>query len=168
MLFRSLGQDPYPTPGNAHGLAFSVKPGVPVPASLGNIYSELKNEYPEFQVPKSGYLKGWAEQGVFMLNRVLTVQASKANSHKGMGWETFTRRVIEVIDSRCDSIVYMLWGKNALGCADYLKNSERKVLSAPHPSPLSARRGFFGCNHFRLANEYLKSKGKVEIDWTRI
>lgn len=166
-----VGQDPYPTPGNAHGLAFSVKPGVDIPASLRNIYKELALEYPDsesFKNPTTGCLTGWAKQGVFLLNRVLTVEASKANSHRGYDWERFTAKVIECIDQNVDNVVYILWGKNALECTEFVRNPRSLVLTGPHPSPLSAYRGFFGCRHFKKANEYLMENDKLPISWTLV
>ena len=142
-----LGQDPYHEPGQAHGLSFSVKPGVAIPPSLLNIYKELEDEL-SLYIPNNGYLEKWAKQGVLMLNTVLTVRAHNANSHKGIGWEEFTDAAIMALNELDKPIVYMLWGSNARSKAKMLNNKKQLVLEAPHPSPLSSYRGFFGCNHF--------------------
>ena len=159
-----LGQDPYHEPGQAHGLSFSVKPGVAIPPSLLNIYKELEDEL-SLYIPNNGYLEKWAKQGVLMLNTVLTVRAHNANSHKGIGWEEFTDAAIMVLNELDKPIVYMLWGSNARSKAKMLNNKKQLVLEAPHPSPLSSYRGFFGCNHFIKCNEFLKANGLSEIDW---
>ena len=159
-----LGQDPYHEPGQAHGLCFSVKPGVDIPPSLVNIYKELETDL-NCKIPNNGYLNKWAEQGVFLLNTVLTVRCHAANSHKGIGWEEFTDAVIEVLNKQDRPIVYMLWGKPAQTKAAMLNNSKHLVLCAPHPSPLSAYRGFFGCKHFSIANDFLSKNGIEPIDW---
>lgn len=159
-----LGQDPYHEPGQAHGLSFSVKPGVAIPPSLLNIYKELENEL-SLYIPNNGYLEKWAKQGVLMLNTVLTVRAHNANSHKGIGWEEFTDAAIMALNELDKPIVYMLWGSNARSKAKMLNNKKQLVLEAPHPSPLSSYRGFFGCNHFIKCNEFLKANGLSEIDW---
>lgn len=159
-----LGQDPYHDVGQAHGLCFSVKPGVDIPPSLENIYKELKDDL-GLKIPNNGYLVKWAEQGVMMLNTVLTVRAHNANSHRGIGWETFTDAVISVLNEQDQPIVYMLWGKPAQSKMSMLNNPKHLILTAPHPSPLSAYRGFFGCRHFSKANEFLKANGVEEIDW---
>ena len=159
-----LGQDPYHEPGQAHGLSFSVKPGIQIPPSLMNIYKELHDELGLY-IPDNGYLTKWASQGVMMLNTVLTVRAHDANSHKGHGWEEFTDAAIRALNALDKPIVYMLWGSNAHSKAAMLNNPKQLVLKAPHPSPLSAYRGFFGCDHFRQCNEFLKSNGLTEIDW---
>lgn len=159
-----LGQDPYHEPGQAHGLSFSVKPGVAIPPSLLNIYKELEDEL-SLYIPNNGYLKKWAKQGVLMLNTVLTVRAHNANSHKGIGWEEFTDAAIMALNELDKPIVYMLWGSNARSKAKMLNNKKQLVLEAPHPSPLSSYRGFFGCNHFIKCNEFLKANGLSEIDW---
>ena len=159
-----LGQDPYHEPGQAHGLSFSVKPGVAIPPSLLNIYKELEDEL-SLYIPNNGYLEKWAKQGVLMLNTVLTVRAHNANSHKGIGWEKFTDAAIMALNELDKPIVYMLWGSNARSKAKMLNNKKQLVLEAPHPSPLSSYRGFFGCNHFIKCNEFLKANGLSEIDW---
>ena len=159
-----LGQDPYHEPGQAHGLSFSVKPGVAIPPSLLNIYKELEDEL-SLYIPNNGYLEKWAKQGVLMLNTVLTVRAHNANSHKGIGWEEFTDAAIMALNELDKPIVYMLWGSNARSKARMLNNNKQLVLEAPHPSPLSSYRGFFGCNHFIKCNEFLKANGLSEIDW---
>lgn len=159
-----LGQDPYHEPGQAHGLSFSVKPGVSIPPSLLNIYKELEDEL-SLYIPNNGYLEKWAKQGVLMLNTVLTVRAHNANSHKGIGWEEFTDAAIMALNELDKPIVYMLWGSNARSKAKMLNNKKQLVLEAPHPSPLSSYRGFFGCNHFIKCNEFLKANGLSEIDW---
>ena len=159
-----LGQDPYHEPGQAHGLSFSVKPGVQIPPSLLNIYKELQDELGLY-IPNNGYLTKWASQGVLMLNTVLTVRAHAANSHKGIGWEEFTDAAIKALNELDKPVVYMLWGSNAASKEKMLTNKKQLVLKAPHPSPLSSYRGFFGCNHFIKCNEYLKANGLSEIDW---
>ena len=159
-----LGQDPYHEPGQAHGLSFSFKPGVAIPPSLLNIYKELEDEL-SLYIPNNGYLEKWAKQGVLMLNTVLTVRAHNANSHKGIGWEEFTDAAIMALNELDKPIVYMLWGSNARSKAKMLNNKKQLVLEAPHPSPLSSYRGFFGCNHFIKCNEFLKANGLSEIDW---
>lgn len=159
-----LGQDPYHEPGQAHGLSFSVKPGIQIPPSLMNIYKELYDEMGLY-IPNNGFLTKWADQGVLMLNTVLTVRAHSANSHKGIGWEEFTDAAIKALNDLDKPIVYMLWGSNAGSKAKMLNNNKQLVLQAPHPSPLSSYRGFFGCNHFVKCNEFLKANGLDEIDW---
>ena len=159
-----LGQDPYHGDGQAHGLSFSVKPGVEAPPSLVNIYKEL-NEDLGCYIPNNGYLKKWADQGVMMLNTVLTVQAHRANSHRGIGWEEFTDAAIRVLNQQDRPIVFMLWGRPAQSKKALLDNPNHLILEAPHPSPLSAYRGFFGCHHFSQANEFLKEHGLAPIDW---
>lgn len=159
-----LGQDPYHEPGQAHGLSFSVKPGVQIPPSLLNMYKELHDELGCY-IPNNGYLTKWASQGVMMLNTVLTVRAHNANSHKGIGWEEFTDAAIRALNELDKPIVYMLWGSNAQSKAKMLNNKKQLVLKAPHPSPLSSYRGFFGCNHFIKCNEFLRENGLSEIDW---
>ena len=159
-----LGQDPYHEPGQAHGLSFSVKPGIQIPPSLLNIYKELHDELGLY-IPNNGYLTKWADQGVLMLNTVLTVRAHNANSHKGLGWEEFTDAAIKALNELDKPVVYMLWGSPAQREAQMLNNKKQLVLKAPHPSPLSSYRGFFGCNHFIKCNEYLKANGLSEIDW---
>lgn len=159
-----IGQDPYHEPGQAHGLCFSVKPGVDTPPSLVNIYKELNSDLGCF-IPNNGYLEKWARQGILLLNNVLTVRAHDANSHKGLGWEEFTDAAIEVLNKQNQPIVFLLWGKPAQTKCDRLNNPNHLILKAPHPSPLSAYRGFFGCRHFSQANEFLISKGLEPIDW---
>lgn len=159
-----LGQDPYHEPNQAHGLCFSVLPGNPAPPSLENIYKELKDDCGCY-IPNNGYLKKWADQGVLLLNTVLTVRAHIANSHAGHGWERFTDAVIKTVNAEKRPIVFLLWGSPAQKKAALLNNPEHLILKALHPSPLSAYRGFFGCRHFSQANEFLKSKGCAPIDW---
>jgi len=160
-----LGQDPYPGPNQAHGLCFSVKPGVRVPGSLRNIFKELKSDIPGFRVPNNGYLAGWAEQGVLMLNTVLTVRAGQIGSHRGKGWETFTDTVIERVNAKKDAVVFLLWGRDAQAKAAKIDEGRHVVLRAAHPSPLSARHGFFGTRPFSATNRALREAGKPEIDW---
>lgn len=160
-----IGQDPYHNVGQAHGLCFSVKPGVAIPPSLVNIYKELHDDI-GFEIPDNGYLEKWAKQGVLMLNTVLTVRAHEANSHKGMGWEKFTDAVIKVLNEQDRPIVYLLWGAPAQKKAAKVDNPKHLLLKAPHPSPLSSYRGFFGCKHFSKANEFLSEKGLEVIDWS--
>ena len=159
-----LGQDPYHEVNQAHGLSFSVLPGNPIPKSLQNIYKELQDDLGCYY-PNNGYLKKWADQGVLMLNTVLTVRAHAAFSHKGRGWEQFTDAVIRGLNKLDKPIVYMLWGSPAQKKAEMLDNPKQLVLKAPHPSPLSAYRGFFGCKHFSKANEFLLKNGIEPIDW---
>lgn len=159
-----LGQDPYHEPGQAHGLCFSVNPGIDIPPSLVNIYKELQSDQGCY-IPNNGYLKKWADQGVMLLNTVLTVRAHAANSHKGIGWETFTDATIKALNSQDRPIVYMLWGKPAQEKSSMLNNPKHLVLKAPHPSPLSAYRGFLGCGHFSKANDFLVKNGLSPIDW---
>ncbi len=159
-----LGQDPYHGAGQAHGLSFSVKPGVPFPPSLLNIFKEIKADIGT-DIPPSGDLTRWADQGVFLLNATLTVRANQAGSHQGQGWETFTNEVIRVINRHQDNVVFMLWGAYAQKKVELIDQKRHLVLKAPHPSPLSAYRGFLGCRHFSLANQYLLEKGKSPINW---
>ena len=159
-----LGQDPYHGPNQAHGLSFSVKPGVPVPPSLKNIFKELNSDL-GCHIPNNGYLKSWADQGVLLLNTVLTVQAGNANSHKGKGWETFTDKIISVLNDRKDPIIFILWGNNAINKKKLITNPQHYILQSVHPSPLSANRGFFGSKPFSKTNEILKKLGKKPIDW---
>ena len=159
-----IGQDPYHEPGQAHGLCFSVNDGVKFPPSLQNIYKEIASEYNQ-PMPQSGNLTRWAEQGVLLLNATLTVRAHLAASHQGKGWETFTDNVIKEVNDRCQNVVFLLWGSYAQKKEAYIDKSKHCVLKAAHPSPLSAYRGFFGCNHFILANNYLRKCGKEEIVW---
>ncbi len=159
-----LGQDPYHNVGQAHGLCFSVKPDVEIPPSLVNIYKEL-NEDLGCRIPNNGYLTKWAKQGVMMLNTVLTVRAHQANSHHDIGWEQFTDAAIRILNEVDRPIVYMLWGSPAQRKASMLNNPKHLILKAPHPSPLSAYRGFFGCRHFSQANAFLQENGLEPIDW---
>ena len=159
-----LGQDPYHTPGAAHGLAFSVPDSQPIPPSLLNIYKEIDNEYGS-HINKTGNLKSWQAQGVLLLNNVLTVEAHKAGSHRGKGWETFTEATISFLNNKREHLVFMLWGRDARAKKSLIDNKKHLVLESPHPSPLSAHAGFFGNNHFRLANDYLKSHQIPEISW---
>lgn len=159
-----LGQDPYHGPNQAHGLAFSVNPGVKIPPSLLNMYKELKAEL-GLEIPNNGYLIPWTEQGVLLLNTTLTVRAGEANSHSGMGWEIFTDNVIKHLNDREDPVIFVLWGNNARKKKSYITNKQHFILEGPHPSPLSASRGFFGCDHFKKINEILRNIGKKEIDW---
>ncbi|WP_246075824.1 uracil-DNA glycosylase [Aliikangiella marina] len=160
-----LGQDPYHGPNQAHGLCFSVKPGVPAPPSLVNIYKELSTDIQGFNIPNHGYLESWAEQGVLLLNTVLTVEQGNAHSHKHLGWEQFTDRVIQGLSDQGEGIVFLLWGAHAQKKGRAIDQTKHHVLQAPHPSPLSAHRGFLGCRHFSKANELLKQQNKSEIDW---
>ena len=162
-----LGQDPYHGRGQAHGLCFSVKDGVPHPPSLQNIFKELKAEL-GIEPPKSGELTGWAKQGVLLLNTTLTVRESSPQSHKGRGWEILTDRIISIINEKSEPVVFMLWGGNARAKKSLITNKNHLILECAHPSPLSAWNGFFGCNHFTAANDFLTSKGLNEIDWSRI
>lgn len=159
-----LGQDPYHNDGQAHGLCFSVKPEVEIPPSLVNIYQELHDELGCY-IPDNGYLKKWADQGVLLLNTVLTVRAHSANSHRGIGWEEFTDAAIRAVNEIDRPVVYMLWGRPAQSKKSMLKNPKHLILEAPHPSPLSAYRGFFGCGHFSAANDFLTQNGLEPIDW---
>lgn len=159
-----LGQDPYHNEGQAHGLCFSVKPEVDIPPSLENIYKELKDDL-GCKIPNNGYLVKWAKQGVLMLNTVLTVRAHQANSHQGRGWEQFTDAIINAVNAQDRPIVYMLWGRPAQSKIPMLTNPKHLILKAPHPSPLSAYRGFFGCKHFSQANAFLEKNGIEPIDW---
>jgi uracil-DNA glycosylase len=159
-----LGQDPYHQPGQAHGLCFSVQPGVKVPPSLVNIYKELETDL-GIAIPDHGYLENWAKQGVLLLNAVLTVEDSNANAHQGKGWEQFTDKIISTVNEQCDHVVFMLWGSYAQKKGKMIDDQKHLVLKAAHPSPLSAYRGFFGCKHFSQANSYLVDKGKDIVDW---
>lgn len=159
-----LGQDPYHGPNQAHGLSFSVKPGMKVPPSLLNIYKELNQDL-NIPIAAHGNLENWAQQGVLLLNSVLTVEQSKANSHQGKGWEVFTDKVFEVLNQEHKGLVFMLWGSYAQKKGKAIDRDKHLVLEAVHPSPLSVYRGFFGCQHFSLANQYLLKQGKSDIDW---
>lgn len=159
-----LGQDPYHGEGQAHGLCFSVKPGVRTPPSLQNIYKEMETD---LGIPraKHGFLEHWAEQGVLLLNAVLTVQMAQAASHQGKGWERFTDAVIKLVNEKREPVVFMLWGSYAQKKAAFVDTSRHLVLKAPHPSPLSAHSGFFGCRHFSKANDFLIKNGQEPINW---
>ncbi len=159
-----LGQDPYHEEGQAHGLAFSTPEGRPIPRSLSNIFKEINAEY-DYPIPSSGCLEKWARQGVFLLNTVLTVEEGNVNSHSKCGWQTFTDNVISILNEQSQPIVFMLWGKQAEKKKELITNENHLVLITSHPSPFSARRGFFGCDHFKKANEYLTKNNKKEIDW---
>ncbi|WP_415895084.1 uracil-DNA glycosylase [Neptuniibacter sp. PT34_22] len=159
-----LGQDPYHQPGQAHGLCFSVMPGVKVPPSLVNIYKELESDL-GLPRPDHGYLESWAQQGVLLLNSVLTVEESSAGAHQGKGWETFTDQIIQAVNQHCDNVVFLLWGSYAQKKGACIDQTRHLVLKAPHPSPLSAHRGFLGCQHFSQTNQYLQQQGKAPIDW---
>ena len=159
-----LGQDPYHEPGQACGMCFAVKPGIPQPPSLVNIFREISSDL-NIPMSRNGYLLKWARQGVLLLNTVLTVERGKANSHKGKGWETFTDHVIEKLNSLDQPMVFLLWGANAKAKMPLLTNPRHLVLTAAHPSPLSAYNGIFGCKHFSKTNEYLKNNGSAAIDW---
>lgn len=161
-----LGQDPYHGPGQAHGLCFSVLPGVAIPASLRNIYQELDDDPAvQFSIPNHGYLQKWAEQGVLMLNAILTVRAHQAASHQGKGWEQFTDAVIQKLNEQKEGIAFLLWGSYAQRKGAVLDSGKHYILQSPHPSPLSAYRGFFGCRHFSQVNHFLHQKGEPMIDW---
>lgn len=159
-----IGQDPYPNEGQAHGLCFSVQDGVPFPRSLNNIFTELSHDV-GFTLPKSGNLEKWAKQGVLLLNATLTVRAHAAGSHQNHGWETFTDCAIKRLSERKEGLVFLLWGNYAINKRNLIDTTKHHILTAPHPSPLSASRGFFGCKHFSKANEYLKAMGKPIINW---
>ena len=159
-----LGQDPYHGPKQAHGLSFSVNPGVKTPPSLVNIYKELHDDLGCY-IPNNGYLKKWADQGVLLLNTVLSVRAGEANSHRSKGWEQFTNRVIEVLNQKETPIVFILWGNNAISKTSLITNPKHFIIKSVHPSPLSASRGFFGSKPFSKANEFLISTNQKPIDW---
>ncbi|WP_373958734.1 uracil-DNA glycosylase [Vibrio gigantis] len=160
-----LGQDPYHGANQAHGLAFSVLPGVKPPPSLRNMYKELAQDIEGFEIPSHGYLDAWASQGVLMLNTVLTVEEAKAHSHAKCGWETFTDTIITELNQRSEPIIFLLWGAHAQKKGQAIDTGKHHVLTAPHPSPLSARRGFFGCQHFSKTNKLLSSVNQQPIDW---
>ena len=159
-----LGQDPYHGAGQAHGLCFSVQPGIRIPPSLVNIYKELQADL-GIVPPRHGFLEHWARQGVLLLNSVLTVEEAQAASHQGKGWETFTDAVIRKVNDDCDAVVFILWGAYAQRKAAFVDTSRHLVLKSPHPSPLSAHNGFFGCHHFSKANAFLEEHGRSPIDW---
>lgn len=159
-----LGQDPYHGEGQAHGLAFSVQPNVKIPPSLLNIYKELRDDIGCY-IPNNGYLLPWANQGVLLLNTVLTVRAHEANSHKNKGWEIFTDEIIKILNKRKDPVIFVLWGANARKKKEFIDSNRHFILEAPHPSPLSASKGFFGCKHFSKINKILIELDKEPIDW---
>ena len=159
-----LGQDPYHGPNQAHGLSFSVQPGIKTPPSLLNMYKELRDEY-GYDIPNNGYLVKWAEQGVLLLNTVLTVRQGEANSHKGKGWEHFTDRVIELLNEREKPVIFILWGRHAQAKKKLITNPNHHIIESVHPSPLSARRGFFGSKPYSKINTILANMGEREIDW---
>ncbi|ELK42174.1 uracil-DNA glycosylase [Brevibacillus agri] len=159
-----LGQDPYHGPGQAHGLSFSVRPGIKPPPSLVNIYKELQSDL-NCTIPEHGYLSHWAKQGVMMLNAVLTVRAGNPNSHKGIGWEQFTDQIIHLLNEREKPLVFILWGRHAQEKAAFIDKTRHCIIASPHPSPFSANRGFFGSRPFSRANAFLRSQGMEEIDW---
>ena len=161
-----LGQDPYHGPGQAHGLCFSVKPGVALPPSLKNIFKELSAEV-GMTIPDSGELTGWARQGVLLLNTTLTVREGLPQSHKGQGWEILTDRIISAMNEKSTPVVFMLWGGNARAKRALITSPQHLVLECAHPSPLSAYNGFFGCGHFKRANEFLEAQGLLPIDWSK-
>jgi uracil-DNA glycosylase len=162
-----IGQDPYHGPNQAHGFCFSVQTGVKTPPSLRNIYKELNQDL-GMPLPGHGTLTSWADQGVLLLNAILTVEAAKAGAHQGKGWESFTDRVIELLNENSRNIVFLLWGSYAQKKGALIDKEKHYVLEGPHPSPLSAYRGFFGCQHFSKTNQYLSEQGKVEINWASV
>ena len=159
-----LGQDPYHGPGQAHGLCFSVKPGVAIPPSLKNIYKELQSDL-DIEQANHGCLQHWAQQGVLLLNSVLTVEAGQAASHQGKGWEQFTDKIISLLNQKRDKLVFLLWGSYAQRKGEFIDRDKHLVLQSPHPSPLSASRGFYGNHHFSRSNAYLTEQGRGAIDW---
>lgn len=159
-----LGQDPYHGPGQAHGLCFSVREGVPPPPSLVNIFRELQSDL-GLAMPNHGHLQSWAAQGVLLLNAVLTVERGQAGAHQGKGWEHFTDAVVATVNQRCEHVVFLLWGAQAQRKGSAIDTRRHLVLKAPHPSPLSAHRGFLGCRHFSQANRWLSSKGIEPVNW---
>lgn len=159
-----LGQDPYHGPGQAHGLSFSVPPGIKSPPSLQNIFKELSTDL-NLPVPSTGCLIPWANEGVLLLNTVLTVEEGLPNAHKGWGWETFTDRIMQVLNDHPEPLVFFLWGKNAQEKASWITSFRHLMLKAPHPSPLSAHRGFLGCRHFSKANRFLVENGRTPVNW---
>ncbi|WP_076410375.1 uracil-DNA glycosylase [Shewanella sp. UCD-KL12] len=160
-----IGQDPYHGPDQAHGLCFSVKHGIKTPPSLVNMYKELNTDIPGFTIPEHGHLSSWAEQGVLMLNTVLTVEQGKAHSHAKSGWEVFTTHALELLNQQSTPIIFILWGAHAIKKGKVITAQHHHVLTGPHPSPLSAYRGFFGCKHFSKTNELLVSLGTKPIEW---
>lgn len=160
-----LGQDPYHGPNEAHGLAFSVKEGIRLPPSLKNIFKELESDLGIKEPEGKGDLTDWAKEGVLLLNTVLTVRENQAESHKNKGWEIFTDRIISIINEKENPVVFILWGNHAIKKASLITNPRHLILTSAHPSPLAARRGFFGCRHFSKTNEFLRKTGQKEIDW---
>lgn len=160
-----LGQDPYYNKNQADGLAFSVPNGVSIPPSLKNIFKELKSNFPKYCIPQNGSLVDWAKQGVFLINTSLTVEAGNPGSHTKLGWDKFTNKVITIISSCLNGVIFLLWGKHAQSKECYINKTKHYILKAAHPSPLSAFRGFFGCTHFKLVNQILISNGKMPIIW---
>lgn len=160
-----LGQDPYHGEDQAHGLSFSVLPEIKTPPSLRNIYKEINADL-SYEIPKHGHLVSWAKQGVLLLNAVLTVEKANAGSHQKKGWEQFTDKIIELINDECEGVVFLLWGSHAQKKGKNIDESKHHILKAPHPSPLSAHRGFLGCGHFSKANELLEKQNKAAIDWS--
>lgn len=159
-----LGQDPYHGPNQAHGLCFSVQPGIQPPPSLQNMYKEIERDL-GLPIPRHGFLQSWANQGVFLLNATLTVEQARAGSHQGQGWEQFTDRAIQIVNQQREGVVFLLWGSYAQKKGQLIDGRKHLILRAPHPSPLSAYRGFMGCGHFSQVNKYLESKGQQPIDW---
>jgi len=160
-----LGQDPYHGPGQAHGLCFSVLPGTRIPPSLANIYREIESDI-GIAKPAHGYLQSWADQGVLLLNAVLTVERGQAGSHQGKGWEQFTDTIVQLLNNQRQGLVFMLWGSYAMKKGAVINQRKHLILKAPHPSPLSAHRGFLGCRHFSSANQYLQEQQSSPIDWS--
>ena len=160
-----LGQDPYHGPEQAHGLCFSVLPGIKPPPSLANMYKELVQDVTDFTIPEHGFLLSWAEQGVLLLNTVLTVEQAKAHSHAKSGWETFTANALTLLNQQPQSIIFVLWGAHAIKKGKGIDAPQHEVLSGPHPSPLSAYRGFFGCQHFSKVNQLLQARAETPINW---
>ncbi|AEW44412.1 uracil-DNA glycosylase [Serratia symbiotica str. 'Cinara cedri'] len=160
-----LGQDPYHGPHQAHGLSFSVHPGMPIPPSLTNIYKELEIDIPGFKHPGHGYLQSWAKQGVLLLNTILTVESGRPNSHANIGWETVTDQAITALNENCNNIVFLLWGLRAQKKINFIDYNRHYILKAPHPSPLSVNRGFLGCHHFSQTNQLLKKHKLEQINW---
>lgn len=160
-----LGQDPYHGHGQAHGLCFSVNAGIPIPPSLRNIFQELSTDIEGFTIPSSGNLTAWANQGVLLLNATLTVRQGDAGSHQKRGWEEFTDEVIKTLSAKKEHVVFLLWGAYAQSKASLIDAGKHLILQAPHPSPLSAHRGFLGCRHFSKANQWLQTKGQTPVDW---
>ena len=160
-----LGQDPYHGPGQAHGLCFSVLPGTRIPPSLANIYREIESDL-GIAKPAHGYLQSWADQGVLLLNAVLTVERGQAGSHQGKGWEQFTDTIVQLLNNQRQGLVFMLWGSYAMKKGAVINQRKHLILKAPHPSPLSAHRGFLGCRHFSSANQYLQEQQSSPIDWS--